>query len=264
MNDILDMGGRVSLVTGAGQGVGAQIAKHLAAATNSGGVAVNDYFLERAEAVADAINAAGGKAVAVQADVSDHASVHAMVAKVEAALGPVGVLVNNAGNAGANPHPDRTKPFWETDREVWDTTIGVNFYGVINCVGAVLPAMMKRQAPGRIISIISDASRYGDAGMEIYSGAKAGAAGFMRSVARTVARHQITANNIVISLTETPATQAWLDNEERMKGTMSKYIVRRPGKPNDIANMALYLASDASEWISGQTYPVNGGFTLAL
>ena len=88
--------------------------------------------------------------------------------------------------------------------------------------------MMKRQAPGRIISIISDASRYGDLGMEIYSGAKAGAAGFMRSVARTMGRHQITANNIVISLTNTPATQAWLEDPERMKGTMSKYIVRRP------------------------------------
>ena len=86
----------------------------------------------------------------------------------------------------------------------------------------------------------------------------------MRSVARTMGRHQITANNIVISLTNTPATQAWLEDPGRMKGTMSKYIIRRPGEPTDIANMALYLASDASEWISGQTYPVNGGFTLAL
>ena len=161
MSDILDMGGRVSLVTGAGQGVGAQIAKHLASASSSGGVAVNDYFLERAEAVADEINSAGGKAIAVQADVSDRASVKAMVAKTEETLGPVGVLVNNAGNAGAEPIPEQRKPFWETDKEIWDRTIGVNFYGVINCVGAVLPGMMKRQAPGRIISIISDASRYG-------------------------------------------------------------------------------------------------------
>ena len=264
MSDILDLNGRVSLVTGAGQGVGAQIARHLAAAENSGGVAVNDYFLERAEAVADEINTNGGKAIAVQADVSDCASVQAMIAKVEEDLGAVGVLVNNAGNSGAEPHPDQRKPFWETDKDIWDRTIGVNFYGVINCVGAVLPGMMQRQAPGRIISIISDASRYGDLGMEIYSGAKAGAAGFMRSVARTMGRHQITANNIVISLTNTPATQAWLEDAERMKGTMSKYIIRRPGEPDDIANMALFLASDASSWISGQTYPVNGGFTLAL
>ena len=264
MTQILDMGGRISLVTGAGQGVGAQIAKHLAAAENSGGVAVNDFFLDRAELVADEINASGGKAVAVQADVSDRANVEDMVAEIQAKLGKVGVLVNNAGNAGAEPHPDQRKPFWETDKEIWDRTIGVNFYGVINCVGAVLPGMMERQAPGRIISIISDASRYGDLGMEIYSGAKAGAAGFMRSVARTMGRHQITANNIVISLTNTPATKAWLDDPERMKGTMSKYIIRRPGEPTDIANMALFLASNASEWISGQTYPVNGGFTLAL
>ena len=264
MSDILDLGGRIALVTGAGQGIGEQICKHLAFASNSAGVVVNDYFLERAEAVAEQIRADGGTAMAVQADVSDQASVKAMVAKVEADMGAIGVLVNNAGNRGANPSEDQGLPFWQTSAEVWDKTLGVNFYGVINCVGAVLPGMIKRNAAGRIITIISDASRYGDLGMEIYAGAKAGAAGFMRSVARTMAKHQITANNIAISLTETPATKKWLEDEQRFKATMSKYIVRRAGKPNDIANMALFLASDASEWISGQTYPVNGGFTLAL
>ena len=112
---------------------------------------------------------------------------------------------------------------------------------------------MKRQAPGRIISIISDASRYGDLGMEIYSGAKAGAAGFMRSVARTMGRHQITANNIVISLTNTPATQAWLEDPGAHERHHVQIYYPRPGEPTDIANMALYLASDAA---NAQTYPV--------
>jgi len=265
MTDILDLGGRVALVTGAGQGVGRQIALHLGGGAGSGGVAVNDYVLERAETVAEEVRAAGGKAIAVQADVSDQASVKAMVEKARAELGPVGVLVNNAGNAGANPSPELRKPFWETGPETWQSYIGVNFYGVINCTAAVIPGMIERQAPGRIVTIISDAGRWGDANLEIYAASKAGAAGFMRSVARTLGRHQITANSVAIALTDTPAVQRTLQGDpERLKRQMDKYIIRRPGQPTDIANMVLFLASDASSWISGQVYPVNGGFTLAL
>src|SRR5271163_638059 len=108
VGDILDLAGRVALVTGAGQGVGRQIALHLAS-HNAGGVVVNDYVLERAEAVAEEIRAAGGKALPLQADVSDHANVKDMVAKAQGELGPIGVLVNNAGNSGANPSADLRK-----------------------------------------------------------------------------------------------------------------------------------------------------------
>lgn len=265
MNDqILDLAGRVSLVTGAGQGVGRQIALYLAGAANSGGVAVNDYHLDRAEAVAEEIRAAGGTAVAVQADVTDLDAVKAMNEQVVAALGPVGVLVNNAGNFGANPTADVRKPFWETGPEAWNQSIGVNLYGVMNCTAAVTPGMIERKAPGRIITIISEAGRYGDSGMEAYSAAKAGAAGFSRSVARTLARYGVTANTISISATRTPAIEAKLADPELMKKVFDKYIVRRPGEPADIANMVLFLASEASSWISGQNYPVNGGFSLAL
>ena len=262
-NDILDLAGRVALVTGAGQGVGRQIALHLAG-HNSGGVAVNDYHLDRAEAVVEEIKAAGGKAIAVQADVTDLASVKAMNERIVAELGPVGVLVNNAGNMGATPSQDVSKPFWETGPEVWNQAIGVNLYGVINCAAAVVPGMIARKAPGRVITIISDAGRYGDAGMETYSAAKAGAAGFSRSLARTLGRYGITANAVAISATRTPATEASYADAERMKRVFEKYIIRRPGEPSDIANMVLFLASEASSWISGQTYPVNGGFTVAL
>jgi 3-oxoacyl-[acyl-carrier protein] reductase len=264
MTEILDLAGRVALVTGGGQGVGRQIALHLAA-HNAGGVVVNDYVLDRAEGVAEEIRAAGGKALALQADVSDHANVKEMVAKARAELGPIGVLVNNAGNAGANPSPELRKPFWESGPEVWNSYIGVNLYGVMNCTAAVIPGMIERQAPGRIITIISDAGRWGDAGLEIYAGAKAGAAGFMRSVARSLGRHEITANCVAIALTATPAVERTLHGDpERLKRTLEKYIVRRPGRPTDIANMVLFLASDASPWITGQVYPVNGGFTFAL
>ena len=263
MDDILSLGGRVALVTGAGQGVGRQIALHLAA-HNCGGVAVNDYHLERAEAVVKEIRAAGGKAIAVQADVSDFDAVKAMVARVADELGPVGVLVNNAGNLGANPTAEARKPFWETGPEVWDQAIGVNLYGVMNTVSAVIPGMIARDAPGRIITIISDAGRYGDSGMEIYGGAKAGAAGFTRGVARTLGRYGITANSVAIAATRTAATVQMFSDPARMKRIFERYIIRRPGEPTDIANIVLFLASDASPWITGQTYPVNGGFTLAL
>ena len=264
--DILDLGGRVSLVTGAGQGLGEQIAKHLAGATNSGGVVVNDYFLDRAEAVAEEIQKAGGNAIAMQGDVTDFEGVKEIMAKTKEQLGPIGVLINNAGNRGPNPTAETRKPFWEVGPDVWNQSIGVNFYGVINCVSAAIPDMIERDAPGRIVTIISDASRFGDSGLEVYAGAKAGAAGFMRGVARTLARYNITANCISISATETPATAERLKKAppELIKKTFQNYIVRRPGKPHEIANMALFLASDASSYISGQTYPVNGGFTLAI
>ncbi|HMN71929.1 MAG TPA: SDR family oxidoreductase [Rhodoblastus sp.] len=263
MSDLLDLKNKVALVTGAGQGVGRQIALHFAA-HDAAGVIVNDYFLERAEEVAKEINDAGGKAVAAQADVTDLASVKKMVGAAEQAFGPVDILVNNAGNAGAAPDPDARKPFWETGPEVWNSFIGVNLYGVINCASACIPRMIERRG-GRVITIISDAGRAGEAGLEVYSGAKAGAAGFTRAIARSLGRYQITANCVAIAATATPAIEARLKaNPEMLKKMMEKYVIRRPGQPTDIANMVLFLASDASSWITGQTYPVNGGFTFAL
>ena len=262
-DQVLDLAGRVALVTGAGQGVGRQIALHLAA-HNSGGIVVNDYYVERAEAVAEEIRSTGVKAIAAQADVTDQTSVKKMVADARAALGPIGVLVNNAGNAGVNPTPDMRQPFWETGPETWSKSLGVNLFGVINCSGAVVPDMIEHKIPGRVITIISEAGRYGDAGKEIYAAGKAGAAGFTRSLARTLGRYEITANCIAIAGTRTPATEAQLEDPERVKKIFAGYVIRRPGEPDDIANMALFLASNASSWITGQTYPVNGGFTFAL
>jgi len=261
--NILNMGGRVALITGAGQGIGRQIALHFAE-HGVGGIVVNDFVLDRAQEVVKEVEALGGKAIAVQADVTDLASVKAMVAKGVEAFGKVDVLVNNAGSAGANPTADARKPFWETGPEAWNSFIGVNFYGVINCTSAVIPGMIERKN-GRIVTIISDAGRMGDSGLEVYAGAKAGAAGFMRATARTLGRHMITANCVSIAATLTPNIQKRLEADpERYKKMMEKYIIRRPGKPDDVANMVLYLASDAASWVTGQTYPVNGGYSFAL
>jgi len=262
MSDILSLEGKVALVTGAGQGVGRQIALHFAA-HGAAGVVVNDYFAERAEAVAEEIRAAGGRAIAAQADVTDLDAVKAMVAKAKEALGLIDVLVNNAGNAGANPSAEVRQPFWETGPEVWNHYIGVNFYGVINTVTACVPDMIAKES-GSIVTVISDAGRTGEAGLEIYSGAKAGAAGFSRAIARSLGRYQIRANCVAIAATLTPPIEARLRaNPEMFKKMMQKYVIRRPGRPDDVANMVLFLASDASSWVTGQTYPVNGGFSFA-
>jgi 3-oxoacyl-[acyl-carrier protein] reductase len=260
--DILDLGGRVALVTGAGQGVGRQVALHLAA-HGAGGVLVNDVRLERAESVAKEVEASGGRALAVAADVTDRAAVQAMVERAARELGPVEILVNNAGNMGADPSRAGSGPFWEAPREAWDAFIGVNLYGVLHCTSAVIPGMIER-GRGRLITIISDAGRVGEPGLEIYSAAKAGAAGFMRAVAKALGRYQITANCVAIATTRTPAVQAMTENEELAKRVLRNYTIRRFGEPEDVANMVLFLASEASSWITGQTYPVNGGYSFNL
>lgn len=262
MTDKLNLTGRVAMVTGGGQGIGRQIALDFAA--QGATVVVNDYVAERAEAVAAEVAAAGGTAIGRPGDVTDHDRMKEIAATVAEAHGPIGILVNNAGNSGANPDKDLRKPFYETSPEVWNSFIGVNLYGVMNSTAAVLPGMIEAKF-GRVITIVSEAGRYGDAGLEMYAAAKAGAAGFTRSVARSMGRHGITANTIAIAATLTPAIEDRLaENPERTKKILEKYVIRRVGRPSDVANMALFLASDASEYITGQTYPVNGGFTFNL
>ena len=261
--DILDLKRRVALVTGAGQGVGRQVALHLGG-HGAGGVVVNDVRLERAEAVAKEVEALGCRALAVAADVTDREAVNEMAGRAARELGPVDILVNNAGNMGADPGQVERKPFWDASRESWDAFIGVNLYGVLNCSSAVIPGMIERGAGGRLITVISDAGRVGEPNLEIYSAAKAGAAGFTRAVARSLGRHRITANCVAIATTRTPAVAAMTENEELAKRVLRNYTIRRFGEPGDVANMVLFLASDASSWITGQTYPVNGGFSFSM
>lgn len=256
------MKGRICLVTGAGQGVGRQVALHFAEA-GAKAVVVNDYHRERAEAVAEEVRALGCDAIGIAADVTDRGAVAAMVEGAVAAFGAIDVLVNNAGNMGANPEAVEQAPFWFVSNESWDAFLGVNLYGVINCTSAVLPGMVEKKF-GRLVTIVSDAGRVGEPGLEIYSAAKAGAAGFTRAVARSMGRHGITANNISIATTRTPGVAEVTEDPERAKRMLSQYVIRRFGEPDDIANMALFLASDASGWITGQTYPVNGGYSFAL
>lgn len=253
----IDLAGRKALVTGSGQGVGLGIAQMLASA--GAHVVVNDLSEERAAAAVESIRDAGGAASAATFDVTSYAAVTAAVQN----LGGVDILVNNAGNAGGVGWPGM-KPFAETEPEDWDPFLRVNLYGVMNCVRASLPHMIERRW-GRIVTIVSDAGRIGESHMGAYCAAKAGAAGLTRGVAREVGRHGITVNNIALGTMRTPMSEALWSNPDapQAKALMKSYIVRRPGDPADPAGLTAYLVSPMASWITGQTIPVNGGYSIA-
>jgi len=253
----IDLSGHRALVTGAGQGVGQEIASTLAEA--GADVLVNDLVADRANDVAKEIVADGGRASAAAFDVTDYAAVTAAFADA----GPVDILVNNAGNAGraATMGSEDLKNLVDTDPADWDPFIKVNLYGVMYAVRAALPAMIDAHW-GRVVTVISDTARVGETHMAAYSAAKAGAAGFCRSVAREVGRHGITVNCIALG---TMNTQGIPPEEDEIAAQLVKrYVIRRRGLPSDIAAMAAFLASPLADWITGQTYPVNGGYSFAL
>jgi 3-oxoacyl-[acyl-carrier protein] reductase len=263
--DLLDLGGQVALVTGAGQGAGRGIALMLAR-HNAGGVAVNDFVMERAEAVAAEIESMGVRAAPVQADVSEYGSVTAAFSKARAVLGPITILVNNAGNAGPDATMRHSPFFWETTPSDWDRYFRTNLQGVMNCCHVALPEMVA-QKRGRIVTIVSDSGRIGEARLAAYSAAKAGAAGFVRSIAKEAGRFGITCNAISLATLEPPMSEEQLAQflaSDQSKSQLSRYTIRRYGKPDDVAAMALFLCSDGASWITGQTYPVNGGYSFAV
>ncbi len=258
MGVVIDLSGRRALVTGAGQGVGRGIARTLAAA--GADVVVNDLVGDRAGGVVKEIAADGGSAGPAVFDVTDWDAVRAAVDEI----GPLDILVNNAGNAGKADSMgfEDMRPFADEDPSAWRGFLGVNLLGVMHVTRAVLPSMIER-GRGRVVTIVSDSSRTGDPNMAAYAAAKAGAAGLTRSIAREVGGHGITANCIAlgsINQMENPA-----EVEEAQLGWLIKrYPIRRRGLPSDVANLALFLASDLSPWLTGQTMPLNGGYSMAL
>jgi NAD(P)-dependent dehydrogenase (short-subunit alcohol dehydrogenase family) len=248
---MIDLQGRVALVTGGGRDVGAGISKTLAAA--GARVAVN-YHGSRAEAeavVAD-IEKAGGKAKAYQADVSDAAVVNQLVANVRADFGGLDILVNNAGLVFR-------KRFSETTPEDWRKQIDTCLYGALNCCHAAGP-LLEASGRGRIISIMGDSSRVGESGLALAAAARAGTIALMKSLAREWGRSGVTANSLALGLIETAHDKAWVDaNREKL---VKAYAIRRLGLPSDVAPMVALLASDAGAWITGQVLSINGGYSM--
>jgi NAD(P)-dependent dehydrogenase (short-subunit alcohol dehydrogenase family) len=257
MSLALDLTGRLALVTGAGQGVGAGVAALLAAA--GAVVAVNDVVAERAEAQAQALRDAGGSALAAPFDVTDYEQ----VTEVVGSLGRVDILVNNAGNAGSDQWPGMVD-FAQTEPVDWNRFLSVNLFGVMNTTRAVLPAMIDGRW-GRIVTIISDSARVGEPKMAAYAAAKAGAAGLTRAISKEIGRHGITANSVSLGTMRTPLTEASWEglDDQQVAARLRGYSIRRPGLPDDVAGLVGYIVSPAASWLTGQTIPLNGGYSVA-
>ncbi|MBV1927555.1 MAG: SDR family oxidoreductase, partial [Rhodobacteraceae bacterium] len=219
MTTILDIKGRIAVVTGAGQGVGRQVALYLAE-YGAGGVVINDFHLDRAEAVAKEVEALGVKALPLAFDVSDYDAVGAAFDRVRETFGSIDILVNNAGNAGPTSGLGDLVPFWESDPTEWKRWMATNFDGVLNCTRHAMSSMAK-SGYGRIVTVISDAGRVGEPHLAVYSGAKSGAAGFMRAIAKAGGRFGINANCVALGGTRTPAVAELIPDAAAEKKALS-------------------------------------------
>ena len=244
---------KVALVTGAQQGIGRAIA--VALARDGADVGVN--FLDdaaTAEGVAGEIRGLGRRAVTVQGDVSKAASVEAMVKAVTAALGPPEVLVNNAG---VFPRAS----FLELPELEWDHVLGVNLKGSFLCAQAVARALVAAHRPGAIVNISSSAVRGDPRGVH-YSSSKAGIVGLTRAMALALAPHRIRVNAIAPGLTDT-AQPRYGNTEEQIAARAREIPLGRIAQPEEIANVAVFLASSEAGWVTGELIHVNGGFYMA-
>jgi 2-hydroxycyclohexanecarboxyl-CoA dehydrogenase len=247
--------GRVVFVSGAGRGIGRAIALRLAA--HGDAVAVGDILEVDATETATAIEETGGRAVAIPFDVTDSDSVARAVEDTLEGLGPIEVLVNNAGW-------DELHPFLETDEPFWDRVIDINFKGGLRLTRLALPTMVER-GWGRIVNIGSDAARVGSTGESVYAGAKAAVIAFTKTIARETARSGVTANTVCPGPTETPLLAEITAGEQgaRIIEAMKRAVpMRRLGTPEEVAAAVAFFASDEAGYVTGQTLSVSGGLTM--
>ncbi len=246
---------RVAIVTGGARGIGAAICDALA--RDGWAVAVWDLDLEAAQGRAEALTAAHDvRAHAVRVDISSVKQVNDAVAEVEAGLGPVEALVNNAGI-------DVIKPFVDSTEDEWDRIIAVNLKGTIVCCRAVLDGMLERGS-GRIVSIASDAGRVGSSGEAVYSATKGAVIAFTKTLAREVARQNVRVNCVCPGPTETALLGQVAEYSEKLYAGLSRAIpLGRTAQPEDVAPAVAFLLSDGAGYITGQTLSVSGGLTMA-
>ncbi len=248
---------RVAFVTGGGRGIGREIC--LALAAQGRGVAVTDLREDEANATAQSIRDAGGRAMALHVDVTRTDSVAAGVERAREELGVPNVLVNCAGW-------DAFHPFLDTNEEFWDQILEINFKGTLRTVHSLLPGMIDA-GWGRVVNIGSDAGRVGSSLEAVYSGAKGGVIAFTKTIAREVARHGITANAVCPGPTRTPLLDEIAgagDRGEKVLQAMTRAVpMKRLGEASEVASAVAYLASEGAGFVTGQTLSVSGGLTMA-
>jgi 2-hydroxycyclohexanecarboxyl-CoA dehydrogenase len=247
---------RTVVVTGGGGGIGGATCKRFGA--EGARVAVFDLNLEAAEKVASAIRAEGGQAQAFVCDITHRDSVDAAVQACEAKLGPIDVLVNNAGW-------DVFKPFTKTEPAQWDKLIAINLVGALHMHHAVLPGMTARKK-GRIVNISSDAARVGSSGEAVYAACKGGLVAFSKTIAREHARHGITVNVVCPGPTDTALFEDYKQgagNPDKLVEAFTRSIpLGRIGQPEDLPGAILFFASDDAAYVTGQVISVSGGLTM--
>ena len=249
----LSLAGRVALVTGTSRGLGQAIA--LALADAGAAVACTARVIAQAEATAAAIRGAGGRAVALPLDVARAGDADASVRHTEAELGPVDVLVNNAGVTLEKKTVDVTD-------EEWDGVLATNLTGMFRCARAVAPGMIAR-GRGKIINVGSMYGRLGVPRYAAYCATKAAVDGLTRSLAAEWARHGIQVNCLAPGYMNTDIPRAAMADEKTRALFLSKVPARRIGDPAETGALAVYLASAASDFMTGQTVYLDGGQTIA-
>ena len=247
--------GRTAVVTGAGRGIGAAIATALAGA--GADVAVWDLDAAGAAEVAAALaRTRGVRSLGLAVDVSDTASVDRAAGRVEAELGPVDVLVNNAGI-------DVIGPFVESVEADWDRIMAVNLKGPIACCHRILPGMIER-GRGSVVNIASDAGKVGSSGETVYAATKGGVIALTKSLAREVASKGVRVNCVCPGPTDTALLGQLAASSPKLREALARAIpLRRVAQPDDIAPAVVFLAGDGAAYITGQALSVSGGLTMS-
>jgi 2-hydroxycyclohexanecarboxyl-CoA dehydrogenase len=263
----LELGGKTVIVTGGGSNIGRGIV--LAFAAEGANVVNAEIDEEQGRKVVEQAKALGGKALLVPTDVTDWGSVQAMAKGTLEVFGRIDALVNNAGGT------PRNRPFVEKPREEWQREIDLNYWGVINCIRAVVDHMMERRY-GKIVNIASASGQSGQAAIDlaVYGGAKGGVIALSRGLAWELGRYGINVNTVCPGwivpakeddVGENSFWKRWgyeTYTPEVLEKAMRYWPLRRLGRPEDIANTVLFLASDRAAFLTGQTIGVGGGLTM--
>jgi 3-oxoacyl-[acyl-carrier protein] reductase len=244
---MIDLKGKTAIVTGSRRGIGLGIARKFHSLGSN--VVVSDLSLKDCKKICREL---GGRCIAVKCDVSNRDDAKEMIKRTIEEFGKLDIMVNNAGI-----FPN--KGFFELEEDMWEKTIDINLKGVFNCTQEAARVMGKG---GRIISISSIASHIGFQGLSHYCASKAGVDGFTRAVALELAGKGITVNAVCPGLIETPGVADTFKDPEFLKKTLEGIPLGRAGKPEDIANLVAFLASDEAGYITGQTIVIDGGWII--